>query len=67
VKIEGDASMKLDHHVQLRIAVAARVDPSTVRRYLDRKPVRGLSRERVEGALRQMDLTQFLVGEATST
>jgi DNA-binding LacI/PurR family transcriptional regulator len=38
-------------HEILAIAVEAEVDPKTVKRYLDGKPVRGRNLERIEKAL----------------
>lgn len=44
------------------IAVAAHVDPGTVRRVLGGRPTRGATRERIEIAIRQENLGHLLEG-----
>jgi len=43
-------------HELRQIAVAALCDPVTVRKFLNRRPVRPLSAQRIEAALRQLGI-----------
>jgi hypothetical protein len=45
-------SLKIPEHVRRRIAVAAEVDPRTVRKFCQGKPVKGMARDRIVRAMR---------------
>ncbi len=47
---------RLSRHQELEVAVKASADPRTVRKVVAGEPVRGVARERVERALREMGL-----------
>lgn len=49
-------TLRLPEHVRRRIAVAAEVDPRTVKRFCDGKPVRGMAGERIARALKAAGL-----------
>ncbi len=44
----------LSAHELRQVAVAAEVDPDTVKRYAEGRPLRALSRQRIERALKAM-------------
>lgn len=49
-------TLSVPAHVILRIAVAADVDPRTVKKFCEGKDVKGRPRERIERALREAKL-----------
>lgn len=49
-------TLRLPEHVRRRIAVAAEVDPRTVKRFCEGKPIRGMAGERIARALKSANL-----------
>ncbi len=45
-------ALRIPEHVRRRIAVAAEVDPRTVKKFCEGKPVKGMPSERIARALR---------------
>jgi DNA-binding LacI/PurR family transcriptional regulator len=46
----------MESHDRIRLAAAAQVHPDTIARFLRGEPVRGLSRIRIEAAMKQLGL-----------
>lgn len=57
-----DSALPLSPHEERRVAVAAGVDPRTLRRYLQREPIVSTCRARIERALDELDLSRLVLG-----
>jgi len=54
-----DRRNRYDAHFIREVCVRGLVDPATVRRFLDGKPVRDLSRRRIAKAIDEMELDEI--------
>lgn len=57
-------TLKLTEHVRRRIAVAANADPRSVKKFCEGKPLKPMTAERIEQAMRAEGLLPVQQGKA---